>query len=355
MTFSGEWGIKFALQTAPHYAVPDLVRLAQLAEALGFKQIWVNDNLCQRNVFVALAAVAATVPIKLGTSIITPYFRNPVDLADSLAALAELAGGRELSVGIARGDVNYAGQQIEMPKPMAMVRETTLALKALLGGQSIVFQDYPTAAAYHNIRPQQEFHLAFAPPNTIRFYSGGNGPKILQVAGEIMDGALIGNHYIPLVRSGRLDALLQIERQSAKATQPGKILFDIAELDISVSRDRQHAIQFARPYAARIIMALESMGFTHGEICRLGIEPGLGKVLRQACGGEASLGEAAALLPDHAVASCFVVGTPEQCRDQLAPLLAAAERYNLGQISFTKLGPDYDDAIHLLRRQVLPL
>jgi len=355
MSFSGEWGIKFAVQTAAHYAVPDLVRLAQLANALGFKQIWVNDNLCQRNVFVVLAAIAATVPIKLGTSIISPYFRNPVDLADSLAALAELAGGRELSVGIARGDVHYAGQQIQMPRPIAMVRETTQALKALLSGQSIVFRDYPATAAYHNIRPQQEFHLAFTAPKTIRFYSGGNGPKILQVAGAIMDGALIGNHYIPLARSGRLDALLQIERESAKANQPGKNLFDIGELDISVSRDQQRAMQFARPYAARIIMALDTMGFTPEEIHRLGIEPALGRTLRQACGGGAALGEAALLLPDHAVASCFVVGTPEQCRDQLAPLLAAAERYNLGQISFTKLGPDYDDAIHLLRRQVLPL
>ncbi len=354
MIFSGEWGIKLALQTAPRYAVPDLVRLTQLAAALGFQQIWVNDNLCQRNVFVVLAAMAA-IPIKLGSSIITPYFRNAVDIADSLAALAELTGGRELSVGIARGDVNYAGQQIEMPKPMAMVRETTIALKSLLGGRSLVFQDFPTAAAYHGMLPQHRFQLAFSPPQNIRFYSGGNGPKILQFAGAFMDGALIGNHYIPLVRSGRLNALLQIERESAQSAQPGKIMFDIAELDISVSRNRQHAMQFARPYAARIIMALESMDLTDDEIHRLGVEPRLGEKLRKACSGGAKLDDAAAMLPEQAVESCFVVGTPEECRDQLAPLIEAAARYKLGQISFTKLGPDYNEAINLLRREVLPV
>ena len=354
MTFSGEFAVKFALQTANQRTVPELIRLAHLAYSEGFSQVWVNDNLCQRNIFVVLAAIASRTPIKLGTSILTPYFRNPVDIADSLAALSELTDGRELSVGIARGDLAYAGQQIEMPKPIAMVRETTLALKALLNGQSIFFRDYPASAAYHKIRPQQEFHLAFSPPKTVRFYCGGNGPQILKVAGAIMDGALIGNHYLPLVRGGRLNALLEIERETAKANQPGKALFDIGELDISVSRNRQHAIQVARPYAARIIMALESMGFTDQEIRRLGIEPKLGKALKQACARGAALSEAATLLPDHAVKSCFVVGTPEECRDQLAPLLAEAERYKLGQISFTKLGPDYDDAIKLLRRHVLP-
>lgn len=190
MTFSGELAVKFALQAANQRTVPELIRLAHLAHSEGFSQVWVNDNLCQRNIFVVLAAIASRTPIKLGTSILTPYFRNPVDIADSLAALSELTNGRELSVGVARGDLAYAGQQIEM--------------------------------------------------------------------------------------------------------------------------------------------------------------------LKQACARGAALAEAATLLPDHAVKSCFVVGTPEECRDQLAPLLAEAERYKLGQISFTKLGPDYDDAIKLLRRHGLP-
>jgi alkanesulfonate monooxygenase SsuD/methylene tetrahydromethanopterin reductase-like flavin-dependent oxidoreductase (luciferase family) len=114
MNFHGELAVKFAIQSAGQYTVPELVRLAKLAHGEGFKQVWVNDNLGQRNLFVVLAAMAAEVPIKLGTSIIVPYFRNPVDIADSLAALSELTGGRELSVGIARGDPAHAGQQIDI-------------------------------------------------------------------------------------------------------------------------------------------------------------------------------------------------------------------------------------------------
>lgn len=353
MNFRGELALKFTIQIAKQYTVPELVRLAQLAHAVGFKQVWVNDNLCQRNIFVVLAAMAARVPIKLGTSILVPYFRNPVDIADSVAALSELMEARELSVGIAKGDLAHTGHQIDMQKPIAMVRETTLAIKALLAGESIFFRDYPASAAYHHIRQQQEFRLAFAPSAPVRFYCGGNGPKILKIAGEIMDGALIGGYYIPLVRAGRLDSLLAIARGAAEAKQPGKTLFDVCELDVSISRDRQRALQFAKPYVAHIMMTLELMGFTHDEFRTIGIEPRLIKSLKEACAGGATPHAASTLIPDDAVTSCFVAGGPEECREQIAALIEEAERLKFGQIAFAKLGPDYGEAIKLLRHQVL--
>jgi hypothetical protein len=52
------------------------------------------------------------------------------------------------------------------------------------------------------------------------------------------------------------------------------------------------------------------------------------------------------------VQRCYVAGGPEECRDQLAPLLAAAERLQFGQVAFAKLGPDWNEAMPLLRRQL---
>jgi len=351
--FSGELALKFTIQIANRYTVPELIRLAQLAHAEGFNQIWVNDNLCQRNVFVVLAAMAARVPIKVGTSILVPYFRNPVDVADTIAALTELTEGRELSVGIARGDLSRAGQQIDMQKPIAMVRETTLAVKALLGGESVSFRNFPISAAYHHIRHEREFRLDFLPAAPVRFYCGGNGPKMMKVAGEIMDGTLIGNYYIPLVRAGRLDSLLAIARGAAEVTQPGKALFDIAELDISISRDRQQALQFAKPYVAHVLMVLERLGFTHDEFRAIGMDPKLVQSLKEALASGRTLHDVSPLIADHAVSSCFVAGDPDECRDQLTELLKEAARLKFGQVAFAKLGPDYDEAIKLLRYQVL--
>jgi alkanesulfonate monooxygenase SsuD/methylene tetrahydromethanopterin reductase-like flavin-dependent oxidoreductase (luciferase family) len=234
-----------------------------------------------------------------------------------------------------------------------MVRETMLAIKALLAGETISFRDYPTAAAYHHILPRAEFRLAFSPAAPVRFYCGGNQPKILKIAGEIMDGTLIGNHYIPLARSGRLDSLLGIARAAAQTQPSGKTLFDVCELDISVSRDRHRALQFARPYAARILLNLELMGFSDDEFHALRIPPRLILSLKEACAGGATVQAASALIPDDALVRCFVAGSPEECRDQIAPLIDEAERLKFGQIAFAKLGPDHDEAIQLLRNQVL--
>ena len=98
--FTGELGLQFVTHLANHYTVPDLVRLAQFAADKGFKHIWVNDNIRYRGQLVVLTAIAARVPIKLGTAIMVPYFHNPLDVADCLATLAELCEGREIGVGM---------------------------------------------------------------------------------------------------------------------------------------------------------------------------------------------------------------------------------------------------------------
>jgi alkanesulfonate monooxygenase SsuD/methylene tetrahydromethanopterin reductase-like flavin-dependent oxidoreductase (luciferase family) len=117
--FNGEFGLQFVTHLANQYTVPDLVRLARLAADKGFQQIWVNDNIRYRNQLVVLTAIASQVPIRLGTAIMVPYFHNPLDVADSLGALSELCEGREISVGIARGDLGQSPQHVQPLRPIA--------------------------------------------------------------------------------------------------------------------------------------------------------------------------------------------------------------------------------------------
>ena len=93
--YSGELGLQFTTHIANQYTVPQWIELAELARRNNFDQGCVNDNLGYRNVFVILTAIASRVPIKLGTAILVPYFRNPVDAADAFAALSELVDGNE--------------------------------------------------------------------------------------------------------------------------------------------------------------------------------------------------------------------------------------------------------------------
>ena len=135
--YRGEVGLQFTTHLAKHYSIPQWVELAAHAQRNKFSQLWINDNLGHRNIFVLLTAIASKVPIKLGTAILVPYFRNPVDTADAFASLSELMDGREISVGIARGDYAQAGNQIHMVKPIAMVKETVECMKGLLRGDAV--------------------------------------------------------------------------------------------------------------------------------------------------------------------------------------------------------------------------
>jgi alkanesulfonate monooxygenase SsuD/methylene tetrahydromethanopterin reductase-like flavin-dependent oxidoreductase (luciferase family) len=236
-----------------------------LAHKHDFSQLWVNDNLGHRNVFVILTAIASKVPIKLGTAILVPYFRNPVDAADALAALSEMTAGREISVGIARGDYAQAGNQIQMVKPIAMVKETVQCLKQLLQGQTVYYQDYAVLSSFYNLRKTSSIRLGFSPKAPILFYCGGNGPRIMEIAGQIMDGILIGGFFIPLVRSGKLQGLL--EKAEHGKTESGRRvkLKKVCEINISVSNDYEKARAFPKRYIAHMLVVLEAMGFSDAE------------------------------------------------------------------------------------------
>ena len=143
MTFNGELGLQFTIHIANQYKVPQIIELAELSAGENFSQIWVNDNLGYRNLYVVLAAIATKVPIKIGTAVTVPFYRNPIDFADILASLTELTDGREVSVGIGRGSIAQTGKEVSTPSPYSMLSETVTCVNQLLNGTKINFSDYP--------------------------------------------------------------------------------------------------------------------------------------------------------------------------------------------------------------------
>ena len=102
--FTGEIGIHYPLHVLNRYSLPELIGLAERAwktlEKFGFSQVWTNDNLEYRSVLASSAAIVARLPVKLGTAVTVPYFRNPVDLAMAFATISELTNEREISLGL---------------------------------------------------------------------------------------------------------------------------------------------------------------------------------------------------------------------------------------------------------------
>ncbi len=352
--FTGELGLQFVTHLANHYSLRDLVRLAQLGADRGFEQIWVNDNIRYRNQMVVLTAIASQVPIRLGTAIMVPYFHNPLDMADGFAALSELCDGREIAIGIARGDLGQSPQHVQPLKPIAMVSETTRLLRRALNGEEIPYSDFPFLTEFYRLNPKGRFKLAFKPSAPFKFYGGGNGPQSLRLCGRIMDGLISSGTYIPMLKAGRLEGMLASADGAARSVDTNKRLRRVCELNVSISANRERALDFPRRQVAHSILQWEALGFTPEEYAKMGVAREQVLKLKQAFESGATVEQAATLVSDHMVRCYYAAGKPEEVRDQIIELVGAAGELGYDHVAFAKLGPDYDAAINLLAEQVMP-
>jgi len=352
--FTGELGLQFVTHLANHYTVPELIRLAELARDNGFCQLWFNDNIRYRSQLVVMTAVAARVPIRLGTAVMVPYFHNPLDVADALGALSELRPNQEISIGIARGDLGQAPQHLQAAKPIAMVRETTQLLRRALGGEAFFYGEYPFLCDYYRLQETGKFQLAFKPQATFKFYGGGNGPQSLRLCGQVMDGLLSSGTYIPMLKAGRLEGMIATAEAAAKATNPNKKLRKVCELNVSISSNRGQAIEFPKRQVAHSILQWEALGFTLEEYRRMGVAREQVLKLKAAFESGATVEQASTLVTDQMLRCYYAAGRPEEVRDQIIELVGAAGQLGYDHVAFAKLGPDYDEAIKLLAEQVVP-
>src|SRR5215475_7459642 len=128
--------MKFSLRLNNDHPVSEYVRLAQLAESVGFDQFWVSNDLFFRSAPVILTAMAlGTHRIGIGTGILNPYTINPAEIAMLAATLDEVSGGR-FHLGLASGADDFLGWiGITSEKPRTAVVESIIAINHLLSGE----------------------------------------------------------------------------------------------------------------------------------------------------------------------------------------------------------------------------
>lgn len=345
-----EIGIQLHLPTFGTASVPNIVAFGRAAHAGGVGQIWMTDNLCSRNPYVVLTALAASIPIKLGTAVTVQYFRSPVDVADSVAAITELMGGREFSLGLGRGN-RTTPRYVSVIRPISMLRETAQSLAQLLNGESVCFADYPNVARYFNLQPTASFRLPFASQSPVRLYCGANGPRGLAVGGAHMDGIIFGGTFQAVTQMGHMERLLRIVEHAA--ADAGRVaLPKVAEIKLSVARDGYAAREFVRHSVARRIVALREEGYTDDDYRKLAIEPAdIDRLVEsERRGGDFD----PALVTDAMIDALFVSGSPAACREKMVQIAAMAERHGYGQLMFSELGPDVHEGLRLLCDEVLP-
>jgi 5,10-methylenetetrahydromethanopterin reductase len=168
-------------------SIESAIENAKLAEKVGFDWFGVADSQSLfRELFVTLGVVGqATERVMIGPSVANPLTRHPAVMASAIASVHEISGGRAM-LGIGTGDSAIYNLN-ERPGGLVGLREYIVALRALLRGE-------PAQFAGREIHTKWVGGLADKP---VPIYISAEGPKTLELAGEVADGVICGMGVSP--------------------------------------------------------------------------------------------------------------------------------------------------------------
>jgi 5,10-methylenetetrahydromethanopterin reductase len=155
-----------------------LMALIRSIEAAGFDGAGILDSqLISRDTFVVLAQAATqTSRLTLFPAVTNPFTRHASVLAGAMQSVEELAPGRvKFVMGTGYTSASTIGRR---SATLGEMRECLRIVRALLAGESVAFAGTPG-------------RLTFAARRPIPLIMAASGPKAIELAGEVADGALL--------------------------------------------------------------------------------------------------------------------------------------------------------------------
>ena len=318
--------MKVGIEFVPNEPIVKICYYVKLAEDNGFQYCWITDHYNNRNVYMALTAIASvTNKIKLGPGVTNPYIRNPAITASAVVTLDELSGGRAV-LGIGPGDkATFDALGIEWTKPVSTIKKAIADIRALIKGEKL-----ETGA-----------QLSIKPISEIPIYMGAQGPKMLETAGMIADGVLINasnpkdfEAAIPMIRKGAESAGRNMEE------------IDVAAYAcMSVDKNPEKAKQAAVPVVAFIAAGSPPMVLE-----RHGIDMEKVEKIRNAL-KKGDFGTAFSTVDDTMLEAFSLYGTPEDVVEKIKGL---AKMGVTQVVAGSPIGPNKEKSIKLIGKEIIP-
>jgi probable F420-dependent oxidoreductase len=170
--------------SAPGVDAATLVDLCVEAEALGFEEAWLAEVAGPESFALAGAVASATSEMTLGVAVVPASTRTPALLAMGAGTISQVLRGREFCLGIGSSSqvIVESWHGAPFALPLARVRETVEATRALLGGE----RSYAGT-----LLRAERFTLASPPAGPVRLFVGALGPRMLRLAGAVGDGVCL--------------------------------------------------------------------------------------------------------------------------------------------------------------------
>ncbi len=297
------------------------IEMARYAESKGFSEIWQADTRLARDCVVMMSALlTSTKRLKIASGVLPIYTRNPAVIAATWSTMHELGGlapdgGSRVMLGLGAWWEPIATRVgASRRKPLSAMREYVEAIKALFTMEEVSYQ----GEFVHLDRVRLDVAYGDASPRDIGVYIGATGPKMLELTGEIADGAML-NYVVPTdyIRDA-------VSRVGVGAARSGRTIADIDRPELLIcclsDDDPDKALTVGKTLVAYYL------GTEPHIMAASGADPELIERVKEVVGWpatEADYLKAAPLISDELVRRVMAAGTATQCRDKVAEYIEA--------------------------------
>lgn len=322
--------VSFDVALFPTEPAGETLRLAQLAEKLGYDGVWVGDShIIWREMYVLLGAIASqTKRVKLGSGVTHPLVRHLSLTASSFVSLSELSGGRmRMGIGIgASGPINI-GVKRAARKELA---DAVSHLKALMKGNPVSLDG-------------KEMRLMFTDDRTVPIFMAASTGGTRNLAASVADGVIHG---------GREDLLKQWVasfRQSVgeAGRKPASVPI-VSWVPCCVATDSKVAKDSVKPHVARSgwtsFLKMVSEGKPVAEEDRLAAE----KISREYDFSHHMSREHSHLVPERWVDLFSAAGSPPEVKARIDEII----KCGVDVISIVPYG-DKESIIKLFAKKII--
>ncbi len=299
---------RVALYLQDAHPIRDGMDYAQYAEERGFEAVWQAESRLVRDAIVPMAAYAAvTDRIKIGSGVINNWTRNIGLLAATFLTLDDLAPDRIICGIGAWWDPLAKNVGIDRRKPLTAMRETVEVMRRLLAMETVTYH-----GEFHHVDGiTLDVVHGRTEPRNVEIMIGATGPKMMELTGEIADGAVL-NYCVPPEYNDM--ALEQLEKGARKA---GRTLDDLDRPQLivcSVHEDRAEAIRGAKMLLTQYLAQQPHIAKASG------VDQETVKKIQSILGWPATkeqIEKAMVYVPDELVLRISATGTPEEAVEQV--------------------------------------
>jgi len=227
----------------PNESIPQLVRLAKLAEKSGFSSVGIFDDLLLHSrkrveVYTTLTAIALnTKRVKIGPWCTNAYTRHPLTTAYTIATLDELSGKRAFLAIVGGGS---HARRVAYGKPGFKQCEKAIGIfRKIFAGEQVEKRKWK--------------YQLYKPMKHIPVYWGGENDISAKFGGRVSDGVIVGG---PRGWVDEKELKISIKVIKTGAERSGRSLEEVPVIlntPVSISYDREAAVDNVMSYLRKMM------------------------------------------------------------------------------------------------------